>query len=76
MGPDWLHGEWQDKGKERVARNTGYGHGVRAEAGGAGAPASLCQEEGERGPGRRAGRGPRASQSGIRRFCADTLRNV
>lgn len=76
MGPDWLRGERQDEGKGRVARNAGYGHGVRAEAGGASAPAGLCQEEGEQGPGGRAGRGPRAARSGIGRFCADTLRNV
>lgn len=76
MGPDWLRGEQQDEGKGRVARNAGYGHGVGAEDGEASAPAGPCWVEGERGLGGRAGPGPRAAESGIGRFCADTLRNV
>lgn len=76
MGPDWLRGEQQDEGKGRVARNVGYGHGVGAGDGGASAPAGPCREEGERGLGGKAGLGPKAAESRIGRFCADTLRNV
>lgn len=76
MGPDWLRGERQDEGKGRVARNAGYGHGVWAEGAGASAPARLCREEGEQGLSGRAGLGPKAAESRIGRFCADTLRNV
>lgn len=76
MGPDWLRGERQDEGKGRVARNAGYGHGVGAEDGGASALAGPRWEEGERGLVGKAGLGPKAAESGIGRFCADTLRNV
>jgi len=76
MGPDWLRGERQDEGKGSLARNAGYGHGVGAEDGGASARAGPRQEDGERGLGGTAGPGLRAAESGIGRFCADTLRNV